>query len=331
MAWTESDANLRSRNILVTGAGGFIGGHLVKKLLNNGHNVFAVDIKPINRWWQLHHRANNYSISVRDLNESMFSLGIIDDVYHLAANMGGIGYITNHLVKCSENIVDTIALLNMCQTDQRIFFSSSACVYPQWAQINPNVGALREDFAIPADPEPGYGWEKLYGEHVMQCHNIERHLQTRIGRYHNIFGPHGSWNDGHEKAPAALCRKVAQAVITKDHTIDIWGDGEQTRSFLYVDDCVDGTIKITNSNYFYPFNVGSEELISINGLLDIIEEIANVKLTRYYQLDKPQGVRGRNSDSSLIKAKIGWEPTTSLRSGIETTYEWIYDQVKGQY
>ena len=313
----------------VTGAGGFIGGYLVGELLKQGMEVTAIDRKGLNSWHQLHDKAYNIPWHmVRDI-PVLFDYDV--EVYHLAADMGGIGYITDHLVSCSENIIDTIKLLNQCVQGQHVFFASSACVYPVPLQGRSDIRSLRERDVFPADPEPGYGWEKLYGEQVMRWHRLERGVATRIARYHNVYGPHGSWNDGREKAPAAICRKVATAVITSEHEIEIWGDGEQTRSFMYVDDCVEGTIKITRGDYVDPLNLGSDRFITVNRLVDIVEQFAGVQLKRRYIRDAPQGVRGRNSDNTLIKQQLGWAPHFSLEYGLELTYSWIYDQVKREY
>jgi nucleoside-diphosphate-sugar epimerase len=313
-----------SKKILVTGAGGFIGGHLVGRLLEQGHTVVGVDRKPVTEWWQRHDDALELTMLVRDLR----GVEAYDEVYHLAADMGGIGYITDHLVSCSSNIVDTIALLQASVVGQRVFFSSSACVYPVPLQGRSDLRSLRERDVFPADPEPGYGWEKLYGEQVMRWHREERGVETRIARYHNVYGPHGSWRDGREKAPAALARKVAVAAITGNYEIDIWGDGEQTRSFMYVDDCVEGTLKIARDAHYDPLNLGTEEMVTVNQLVTVLEEIADVTLQRHYNGTAPQGVRGRNSDNTLIRETLNWEPTIALGYGMERTYGWIFDQVK---
>lgn len=318
------------KKAVVTGAGGFIGGHLVKRLLKEGYDVSAIDRKSLELWHQYHPESRCWGhTKVRDLMQAD-KIDDADEVYHLAADMGGIGYITDHLVSCSSNIVDTITLLDLCSPGQRVFFSSSACVYPVTLQGRGNV-ALREIDVFPADPEPGYGWEKLYGEQVMKWHRMERGLETRVARYHNAYGPIGSWNDGREKAPAALCRKVAEAAITGEHEITIWGDGEQSRSFMFVDDCVEGTIRIARGDYVEPLNLGSDEWVTVNQLVGILEGIAGVKLRRSYDRHAPQGVRGRNSDNTLINQVLGWEPHTRLVDGLEATYRWVYDQVKEMY
>jgi nucleoside-diphosphate-sugar epimerase len=315
--------------VLVTGAGGFIGGHLVQSLIKEGHQVFTFDRKWTKDWWQYLPHSTETVISGLALRE--VGLGWVEDmdeVYHLAADMGGIGFITKNLVSCSRNIMDTISLLDACKAGQRVFFASSACVYPVFKQETTIQCPLRESDVFPADPEPGYGWEKLSGEQLMRYYREERGIETRVARYHNVYGPHGSWCDGREKAPAALCRKVATAVLTGDHNIDIWGDGEQTRSFMYVDDCVHGTKAILRHDNTDPLNLGSGRLVTVNELLDIIEGIAGVRLTRHYDLSQPQGVRGRNSDNTKIWKTLHWEPDIKLEDGLEPTYKWIHDQVK---
>jgi nucleoside-diphosphate-sugar epimerase len=334
------------KRVLVTGAGGFIGGHLVKYLLDEGSVVVALDRKPRSRWWQYHEGASNQSLAlVRNISKNTAVMNV-DEVYHLAADMGGIGYITNHLTSCAANIVDTIKLLEACHKGQRVFFSSSACVYRQDLQsgavrrldvvepfetkgspLRDTTMSLREEDAYPADPEPGYGWEKLYAEQLMAWHREERGIETRIARYHNVGGPMGSWRGGREKAPAAICRKVAQAVQSGYREIDIWGDGDQVRSFMDVNDCVKGTVMIARGDYEQPINLGSDRSVTVNDLVTIVENIAGVKLKRRYQLDKPQGVRGRNSDNTLIRNVFGWAPETKLEEWLEPTYRWIYDQV----
>jgi nucleoside-diphosphate-sugar epimerase len=210
---------------------------------------------------------------------------------------------------------------------ERLFFSSSACVYAAGKQTDPNVTALVEADAYPAQPEDGYGWEKLFTERMCRHFEEDFGLTTRVARYHNVYGPNGTWTGGREKAPAAVCRKIATAVLTGHHEIDIWGDGEQTRSFMYIDDCVDGTLKIMASDVLEPLNLGSSEMVSINQLVDIVEDIAGITVRRRYDLDAPKGVRGRNSDNTLILERLGWEPSISLRDGMERTYRWIYDQM----
>jgi GDP-D-mannose 3', 5'-epimerase len=319
---------------LVAGAGGFIGGHLVKALLDKGEVVYAVDIKMSSDWWQLHTDASNKDcIDLQDLEECREIVQISEPthIYNLAADMGGIGFTSGNKSACMlSSLINTHLLMNIKEENlfPNYFYSSSACIYPTFKQENPDILGLKESDAYPADPDDGYGWEKLFSErmcrHFMEDHNISCH----IARYHNIYGPHGTWTGGREKAPAAICRKVAEAVISGKHEIEIWGDGEQTRSFMYINDCIEGTLKLMNSNVHEPLNLGSDYLVTINQLVSIIELIANVKLNRRYVLDAPQGVRGRNSDNTLVKEKLNWGPSISLFDGLEKTYAWIYDQVK---
>lgn len=314
--------------VLVTGAGGFIGGHLVGRLLDEGHYVYAVDVKPLERWYQTFPEAYNHGlIDVANLENYVWMLDEVRDVYHLAADMGGIGFITANRVACWGSFVGSYTLLTRLERGQRAFFSSSACVYPAYRQDRELVAPLRESDAFPADAEPGYGWEKLMTELLLNDLMEERGVEVRVARYHNVYGPHGAWNDGREKAPAALCRKVAWAALTGERHIDVWGDGEQTRSFMYVDDCVEGTRRIVASDYPRPLNLGSDRLVTVNQLLDVIERVAGTQLNRVYVEDAPQGVRGRNSDNTLIQKVLGWTPEVPLEVGIERTYRWIYDRL----
>jgi GDP-D-mannose 3',5'-epimerase len=318
---------------VVTGAGGFIGGHLVARLLAEGHMVTAIDRKHAGKWWQLHADAYNVTDTrVRDLKLSpLLELGNVDEVYHLAADMGGIGYITNHLTSCATNVVDTVHLLQHCERGQRVFFASSACVYPQVLQRSTDKWVqqrgLTEEDAFPADPEPGYGWEKLYGEQLMRWFREEWGVETRVARYHNVAGPLGSWVGGREKAPAAICRKVAVAKYTGVHAIEIWGDGQQTRSFMDVQDCVTGTLLVARGDYAEPLNLGSDRLVTVNQLVSIIEGFANIRVKRTYEPDKPQGVRGRNSNNDRMVGLYGWKPSNDLETWLEPLYRWVYDQV----
>jgi GDP-D-mannose 3', 5'-epimerase len=322
-----------SRTALVTGAGGFIGGHLVARLLDEGYTVTAIDRKHAGKWWQLHSDADNVTgTRVRDLRLStLLEPENVDEVYHLAADMGGIGYITNHLTSCATNVVDTAHLLQYCERDQRVFFASSACVYPQSLQRDADAvvqqfGLVEED-AFPADPEPGYGWEKLYGEQLMRWFREERGVETRVARYHNVAGPLGSWIGGREKAPAAICRKVAVAKYTGVHQIEIWGDGQQTRSFMNVEDCVTGTLLVARGDYAEPLNLGSDRLVTVDQLVNIIEGFAGVRLKRIYEPNMPQGVRGRNSNNDRMWGLYGWAPSNDLETWLEPLYRWVYDQV----
>jgi nucleoside-diphosphate-sugar epimerase len=320
--------------IVITGAGGFIGGQLVSDLLSKGFKKLrAVDIKPFNEWYQkfdevenLHEDLQKYSACDKACKEARY-------VFNLAADMGGMGFIENNKAACMLSVLINTNMLQASKKYQieRFFFASSACVYSALKQKNPNVTALKEDDAYPAMPEDGYGWEKLFSERMCRHFREDFGLVTRVARYHNVYGPHGTYEGGREKAPAAICRKVIEAKLSGKHEIEIWGDGEQTRSFMYIDDCVDGTLKIFQSNITEAINLGSSELVTINRLTEIIEEIAEIKLKRIYNLSAPLGVRGRNSDNTLIKEKLNWEPSISLKDGLEKTYKWIYDQVQSTY
>jgi GDP-D-mannose 3',5'-epimerase len=316
--------------VLVTGAGGMIGGHLVAELVRLGHEVVAVDKKRLSEWYQLHREAESLRLDVSLKSEALAACKGVDEVYNLAADMGGMGFIERHKLDCMLSVLpSTHMLLAASQTGvKRFFYSSSACAYAADRQRDPNVTALKESDAYPADAEDGYGWEKLFTERMCRHFREDAGLETRIARYHNVYGPHSTFEGGREKAPAAICRKVAHGVLFGYDTIEIWGDGEQTRSFMYVDDCIEGTLRIMQSEFNEPLNLGSSELVSVNRLVSIVEDIAGIKLKREYLLSAPQGVRGRNSDNTLIREVLGWEPSVSLRSGLERTYKWVYDQVK---
>jgi GDP-D-mannose 3',5'-epimerase len=314
---------------VVAGAGGFIGGHLVAYLKAHGHDdLRAVDQKPLNEWYQHTPGVENLQLDLSDRAACYRALDGAAEVYNLAADMGGMGFIENNKALCMLSVLINTHLL-MAAKDQGIekfFFASSACVYAADKQTDPHVTALKEADAYPAMPEDGYGWEKLFSERMCRHFRDDFGLHTRVARYHNVYGPYGTYKGGREKAPAAICRKVIEAKLTGRHTIDIWGDGEQTRSFQYIDDCTQGTDLIMHSDIEEPINLGSSELVTINGLVDIVEGIAGLKLERRYDLSAPQGVRGRNSDNTLIQERLGWEPSISLRDGLERTYRWIYDQ-----
>ena len=314
---------------LVTGAGGFIGGHLVNKLTHSGYEVRAVDMKPLDDWYQVSPHTENRMLDLRDPATCRIACRGMHGVFDLAADMGGIGFITSHKWDCSRSVLSSVHMLQAAfdQDVSRFFFSSSACVYPIYRQRRADSSALQESDAYPADCEDGYGWQKLYSERLCAAATEDLGLETRIARFHNIYGPYGTYDGGREKAPAAICRKVIEAKLSRRPRIEIWGDGEQTRSFCYVDDCVDGTIRIMNSDYTEPLNLGSSELVTINELVSIVEEIADIKLERVYKLDAPQGVRGRNSDNTLIKEVLNWEPSIDLRTGLEQTYEWIWNEM----
>ncbi len=316
--------------IVVAGAGGFIGGHLVADLLRGGHvRVRAVDIKPLDDWYQRFPEAENQQLDLSRREAADQALADADVVFNLAADMGGMGYIESHKANCMLSVLINTHLLLAARESgaQRYFFSSSACVYAADKQTSTDVVALREADAYPAMPEDGYGWEKLFSERMCRHFREDFGLTTRVARFHNVYGPHGTWDGGREKAPAAICRKVIEAKLSGTDEIEIWGDGQQTRSFMYVDDCIAGIRLIMASDIEDPINLGSSELVTINQLVDIVERIAGVKLRRHYVLDAPKGVRGRNSDNTLIQARLGWQPSTRLEDGMERTYAWIRDQI----
>ncbi len=317
---------------LVTGAGGFIGGHLVKRLASEGVAVRAVDVKPLDEWYQHTEGAEDQQLDVSEQAAAAAAVEGVDTVFNLAADMGGMGFIENNKALCMLSVLTSTHMLVEAQKAgvQRFFYSSSACVYAAEHQTNPEVVPLKEEDAYPAMPEDGHGWEKLFTERMCRHFYEDYGFETRVARYHNIYGPEGTWDGGREKAPAAISRKVAQAVQTGEHRIEIWGDGLQTRSFTYIDDCLEGTLRLTASDITEPVNVGSDELVTINQLVDIVEGIAGVKLQRDYKLDAPQGVRGRNSDNTRIEKLLGWTPSVSLEHGLEQTYRWVYDRLAAQ-
>jgi GDP-D-mannose 3', 5'-epimerase len=320
-------------NVLVCGAGGFIGGHLVNDLLAQGHKVVAVDIKPRTEWYQQFAMADNLVLNLQELEACRQAVQNVDWVYNLAADMGGMGFIESNKALCMLSVLINTHLLQAAQDVgvQRFFYASSACVYAADKQTTTDNPGLKESDAYPAMPEDGYGWEKLFSERMCRHFREDFGLQTRVARYHNVYGPNGTFEGGREKVPAAICRKVIHAKLSGQHEIEIWGDGEQTRSFMYIDDCVQGTQDIMASDITEPINLGSAEMVTINRLVDIVEEIANIHLQRNYKLDAPKGVRGRSSDNTRIKELLGWEPFISLKSGMEKTYAWIYDQMKDRY
>ncbi|MBM7516588.1 NAD-dependent epimerase/dehydratase family protein [Nocardioides nitrophenolicus] len=317
-------------DVLVAGGGGFIGGHLVADLLAQGKTVRSVDVKPIDQWYQVHPEAQNSVGDLSLLEQAEAATEGAREVYMLAADMGGMGFIENNKALCMLTVLTSTHMLQAAQKYdvERFFYSSSACVYAADKQTDPGVTALKESDAYPAMPEDGYGWEKLFTERMARHFREDFGLTTRMARYHNVYGPEGTWTGGREKAPAAVCRKIAEAVISGRHELEIWGDGEQTRSFMYIDDCVKGSQMILASDVEDPINLGSAELVSINQLYSIVEEIAGIKCERKYDLSAPQGVRGRNSDNTMIKEIFGWEPSISLADGLAQTYAWVYDQVK---
>ena len=316
--------------VLVTGAGGFIGGHLVKRLREEGfEKIRAVDQKPISEWYQVFEKIDNQVLDLKGLDACRTATENVISVYNLAADMGGMGFIELNKGACMLSVlINTHLLLAARDANvKRFFFASSACVYNGEKQKDPNITALKEKDAYPALPEDGYGWEKLFSERMCRHFREDFGLAARIDRYHIVYGPYGTYDGGREKAPAAICRKVIQAKLSEDKQIEIWGDGNQTRSFMYIDDCVEGTRMIMDSDFVEPINLGSSELVSINQLVDIVEEIAGIRLKRKYNLTAPKGVNGRNSDNTLIQSVLHWEPSTRLKDGLELAYRWIYDQM----
>ena len=318
------------KKILICGAGGFIGGHLVKDLRRQGHtNLRAVDKKPFSEWYQKFDDVENFELNLERLDACEKAVEGCDVVYNLAADMGGMGFIELNKALCMITVLINTHLLLAAKKFgvQRYFYASSACVYNGEKQKDPNVTALKEEDAYPGLPEDGYGWEKLFSERMCRHFREDFGVQTRVARYHNVYGPNGTYDGGREKAPAAVCRKVIQAKLSGNLAIEIWGDGHQTRSFMFIDDCVHGTQMLLNSEFIEPINIGSSEMVSINQLVDVVEDIAGVKLQRSYKLDAPKGVNGRNSDNTLIQKVFGWEPSIKLRAGLEQTYRWIYDEI----
>jgi GDP-D-mannose 3', 5'-epimerase len=321
---------LKNQRVLVCGAGGFIGGHLVKYLLAEGVNVVrGVDIKPLEEWHQFSPEIENLACSLSELDACRRATRDTDVVFQLAADMGGMEFIENNKALCMLSVlVNTHMLVAARDTGvERFFYSSSACVYNAEKQKNADVVPLKEEDAYPAMPEDGYGWEKLFSERMCRHFQEDFGLESRIARFHNVYGPFGTFEGGREKAPAAICRKVIEAKASGDHRIEIWGDGNQTRSFMYIDDCLWGTRAILESEIQEPINLGSSELVTINQLVDVVEEIARVKLRRSYKLDAPKGVNGRNSDNTKLRSYLGWEPSISLYEGMARTYEWIECQM----
>ncbi len=316
--------------ILVGGAGGFIGGHLVADLLKKGYErVRAVDIKHLSAWYQVCEGAESIQADLRDKADCYAASEGVNQVFNLAADMGGMGFIETHKADCMLSVLINTHML-MAARDcgaKRFLYSSSACVYAAEKQTSADVVALKESDAYPAMPEDGYGWEKLFSERMCRHFTEDFGLETRIVRYHNVYGPYGTFDGGREKAPAAICRKVIEAKLSGNHQIEIWGDGEQTRSFMYIDDCLFGTDRVMQSDFTEPLNVGSDRLVTINQLVDIVEGIAGITLDRRYKLDAPKGVRGRNSDNTLIQRVLGWAPSITLEVGLEKTYQWIHDQM----
>jgi len=316
------------KSIIVAGAGGFIGGHLVRELIKDGNQVRAVDIKPINEWFQVFNEADNLVMDLRLKENCDKAVVGCEEVYNMAADMGGMGFIENNKALCMISVLINTHLL-IASRDygvKRFFYSSSACVYNAKKQKSTSNPGLKETDAYPAQPEDGYGWEKLFSERMCRHFMEDFGLITRVARFHNVYGPHGTFDGGREKAPAAICRKVIQAGITGNKEIVIWGDGKQTRSFTYIDDCIKGIKDIMYSNIEEPINLGSSEMVSINGLVSMVENIAGIKLNRIYDMSAPKGVRGRNSENTLIQKYLNWQPSTPLKEGLKKTYDWIQTQ-----
>jgi len=321
---------LKSENlIVVTGAGGFIGGNLVASLRTRGFNrIRAIDIKPFEEWYQQFGDVENLCLDLNIKVNCERAAENASDIYNLAANMGGMGFIEHNKALCMLSVLINTQMLQAAVKYgvERYFFSSSACVYNGDKQKTFEAPSLKEEDAYPALAEDGYGWEKLFSERMCRHFREDFGLFTRVARFHNVYGPWGTWEGGREKAPAAICRKVIAAKVSGKHEIEIWGSGEQTRSFMYTDDCIKGIQLIMDSGIQEPINLGSSEAVTINQLVDIVEEIAGIKLKRKYDLSAPKGVNGRNSDNALIKKYLNWEPNIPLRTGLEKTFAWIYDQ-----
>jgi len=317
------------KKIIVAGAGGFIAGHLVKELIKKGHSVRAVDIKPLNEWYQVSNEADNLVLDLRLRENCYNAVNGYNEIFNLAADMGGMGFIENNKAACMISVLINTHLLlaaRDCGID-RFFYASSACVYNGEKQTDTNSPGLKEADAYPALAEDGYGWEKLFSERMCRHFREDFGITTRVARFHNVYGPHGTFDGGREKAPAAICRKIIDASITGEKDIIIWGDGHQTRSFMYIDDCIKGIQDIMYSDILEPLNLGSSEMVSINQLVDIVEDIAGFKLKRKYDLDAPKGVRGRNSENTLIKQYLKWEPSIPLKDGMKKTYDWIKEEI----
>ena len=319
--------------VVVTGGGGFIGGHLVGALLAQGREVRCVDCKPTDEWYQVHENAENVIADLQELDACRMVCDGMDECYQLASDMGGIGFIEHHKALCMLSVLITTHMLLAAKEHglEAFFYSSSACVYNADKQKSEDSVPLREADAYPAMPEDGYGWEKLFSERLCRHFREDFGLRTRVARYHNVYGPFGAWEGGREKAPAAICRKVVHAKRTGSLGIEIWGDGKQTRSFMYIDDCLKGTMDLMRNDVLGPINLGSSELATIDGLVDVVEDIAGVKLERRYRLDAPKGVNGRNSDNAMILRALGWEPAIRLRDGMERTYRWVHDEYMKKY
>ena len=318
------------KKYLICGAGGFIGGHLVNDLMKSGNEVICADIKPKEYWFQIFDSNKNFSLDLKEYENCLKVTEGVDYIYNMACNMGGMGFIENNKADCMLSVLINTNLLIASKENkiERYFFSSSACAYNQTKQQDVFIEGLKEEDAYPANPEDGYGWEKLFSERMCRHFKEDYGLEVRIARYHNIYGPYGTYDGGREKAPAALCRKIISAKRENKDTIDVWGDGEQTRTFLYVDECVEGTLRLFESNFSDPVNIGSDEQVSINQMINIIEDISSTKtLKKNYQLDKPKGVRGRSSNNDLVKKVLNWSYKMTLKDGLSKTYKWIENEM----
>ncbi len=325
---------MNTRLIVIGGGGGFIGGHLAATLRNEPDvRLRVVDSKPLDEWFQIHPEAENICADLSDPRNCRDACEDAAEVYNLACDMGGMGFIENNKALCMLSVLINTNMVQAARemAVRRYFYASSACVYNADKQMNTDVIPLRECDAYPAMPEDGYGWEKLFSERLCRHFSEDFGFYTRVARFHNVYGPHGTWEGGREKAPAAICRKVIEAMVSGSQEIEIWGDGSQTRSFMYIDDCLVGIKRIMHEEVPEPINLGSTELVTINGLVKIVEDIAGIKLNRKYKLDAPKGVNGRNSDNTLINQYLGWEPSIRLRDGMEKTFAWIYDQYTRKY
>jgi nucleoside-diphosphate-sugar epimerase len=321
----------KDKLILVAGAGGFIGGSMIADLRQQGYTrLRAVDVKPLHEWYQRFDDVENQVLDLNLRENCNEAVRGAHTLFNFAANMGGMGFIEKNKALCMLSVlINTHLLQSALKYDvKRYFYASSACVYNADKQRDANVTALKEEDAYPALAEDGYGWEKLFSERMCRHFREDFGLTTRVARFHNVYGPNGTWYGGREKAPAAISRKVIDAKLNNKRDIEIWGDGSQTRSFMYIDDCVLGVQKILDSNILEPINLGSSELVSVNQLVDIVEKIAGVKLTRHYDITAPKGVAGRNSDNTKILHDLKWEPSTKLRVGMEKTYNWILGEYK---